>query len=237
MNRRSKRKSAHILEKHLIFLGVNPDGAKGKWGTIKKAVRDSGASVWMMQETKCHTAGSLKLDGFISYEHTRLNGEGGGLALFAKKEAFVRDGGEEVEALTVDLHVKQTTISCSTAYGPQESDTLKKKQLFWDYLSEVAVSAEKEGKGFLLQGDLNAWLGSKIIKGDDRKQNRNGKMFEAFMKTNKLTVVNSLPLCAGVTTRQRLRQEKLVRSVLGFYVVCQRVLASVVEMKIDNDRR
>ena len=78
---------------------------------------------------------------------------------------------------------------------------------------------------------------TKIIKGEDMKQNRNGKMFEAFMKTNKLTVVNSPPLCAGVTTRQRLRQEKLVRSVLGFYVVCQRVLASVVEMKIDNDRR
>ena len=150
VNRRGKRKSAHIVEKHLVFGGVNPDGAKGKWGTIKKAVRDSGASVWMMQETKCHTAGSLKLDGFISYEHTRLNGEGGGLALFEKKElnpAFVRDGGQEVEALTVDLHVKQMTISCSTAYGPQESDTLKKKQLFWAYLSEVAVSAEKEGEG------------------------------------------------------------------------------------------
>ena len=139
--------------------------------------------------------------------------------------------------MIVDLHVKQMTISCSTAYGPQENDSLQKKQLFWDYLSEVAISAEQEGKGFLLQGDLNAWLGPTIIKGDDRQQNKNGKLFEAFLKTHKLTVVNSLPLCSGVTTRQRMRQGKLVKSVLDFYVVCQRLLASVVEMKIDNDRK
>ena len=86
LNRRGKRKSANIVEKQLTFGGVNPDGAKGKWGTIKKAVRDSGASVWMMQETKCQSAGSLKLDGFFVYEHTRTNSEGGGLALCAKKE-------------------------------------------------------------------------------------------------------------------------------------------------------
>ena len=193
-----------------------------------------------MQETKCKIAGSLKLDGFIVYEHTRANGEGGGLALCVKKElnpAFLMDGGPEVEAMTVDIHVRQMTISCSTAYGPQENDNLQKKHLFWDYLTEVAVEVKKEGKGFLLQGDMNAWLGSKIIKGDNREQNRNGKLFEAFLNINNLTVVNSLPLCKGVITRQRMRQGKLVKSVLDFYVVCQCVLASVVEMKIDNDRK
>ena len=72
-----------------------------------------------MQETKCQIPGYLKLNGFITYEHTRLNGGGGGLALSVKKDlnpAFVRDGGTEVEALTVDIHVKQMTITCSTAY-------------------------------------------------------------------------------------------------------------------------
>ena len=217
------------MEKTLVFGGVNPDGAKGKWGTIKKTVRDCGASVWMMQETKCKIAGSLKLDGFLVYEHTRANGEGGGLALCVKKElnpAFLIDGGPEVEAMTVDIHVRQMTISSSTAYGPQENDKLQKKHLFWDYLTEVAVEAKKEGKGFLLQGDMNAWLGSKIIKGDNREQNRNGKLFEAFLNTNNLTVVNSLPLCKGVITRQRMRQGKLVKSVLDFMLfvnVCLQV--------------
>ena len=70
------------------------------------------------------------------------------------------------------------TISCSTAYGPQENDIIRKKKIFWEYLSGVTVEAEKDGKGFLLQGDLKAWLGSKIIKGDNREHNKNGNMFE-----------------------------------------------------------
>ena len=62
-------------------------------------------------------------------------------------------------------------------------------------------------------------------------------MFETFLKINKLTVVNSLPLCRGVTTRARMRKGVLIKSVLDFYVVCECVLASVTEMEIDNDRK
>ena len=133
-------------------------------GTIKKAVRDTGASIWMMQETKCTVKGKLMLDGFITYEHLRTKGDWGGLALSARTElspAFVRDGGEEVEALTVDIQVRQMTLSCTTAYGPQENADIKKKTAFWNYLSEEATRVSKEGKGFLLQGDLNSWLGQK----------------------------------------------------------------------------
>lgn len=54
-----------VWKKTLVLGGVNPDGARGKWGTIKKAVRDTGASIWMMQETKCTVEGKLMLDGFI----------------------------------------------------------------------------------------------------------------------------------------------------------------------------
>ena len=68
---------------------------------------------------------------FLTYEHLRCKGEGGGLAFIARKDlnpAFVRDGGEEVEALTVDIHVKKMTISCTTAYGPQESVNIEEKK-------------------------------------------------------------------------------------------------------------
>ena len=33
------------MEKELVFGGVNADGARGKRGTIKKAIRDTGALV------------------------------------------------------------------------------------------------------------------------------------------------------------------------------------------------
>ena len=35
---------------------------------------------------------------------------------------------------------------------------------FWDYLDEDAKRAQNEGKGFILQGQLNAWLGKNHIK-------------------------------------------------------------------------
>ena len=76
-----------------------------------------------------------------------------------------------------------------------------------------------------------------MASGDKREQNKNGKMFEEFLNTNKLTVVNALPICKGVNTRVTKRKGKLVQSVLDFYVVCQHVLQSVVEMEIDVDRK
>ena len=87
-----------------------------------------------MQETKCQVEGLLKLDGFITYEHLRSTGDGGGIALSAKTElspAFVRDGGENVEALTIDINVQNMSISCTSAYGPQEIASSKKKEDFF----------------------------------------------------------------------------------------------------------
>ena len=78
----------------LVFGGVNPDGAMGKWATIKKAVWDTGASVWIMQEAKCNIKGKLKINGCITYELLRSHEGGGGIALSARSEfnpAFVRD--------------------------------------------------------------------------------------------------------------------------------------------------
>ena len=62
-------------------------------------------------------------------------------------------------------------------------------------------------------------------------------MFEEFLITNDFTVVNSLSICKGVNTRIAIRKQKSIKSVLDFFVVCQRVLQSVVRMEIDDDRK
>ena len=61
---------------------------------------------------------------FVPYENTRSNIGGGGVAFSARKELrpdFVYDGGEEVEVITVDIHMKDISIGITSAYGPQES--------------------------------------------------------------------------------------------------------------------
>ena len=63
----------------------------------------------MMQETRVSQQGKIKFDGFVTYEYTRTEKNGGGLSLSAFTDlgpAFVRDGGECVEALTVNIHLK-----------------------------------------------------------------------------------------------------------------------------------
>ena len=118
------------VERDVIFGGVNPNGALSKLTTIRKTIRETRSAVWMMQETRVSQQGKIKIDGYITYEHTRTEKEGGGLSLSALADlrpAFVRDGGEAVEALTVNIHLKQITISCNTAYGPQECAPMQKK--------------------------------------------------------------------------------------------------------------
>ena len=236
--KRGKRKSVKYVEKHVVFVGLNPDGAMSKITTIKKTIRETASSVWMMQETKVSQPGNIKFDVFVTYEHTRNNKDGGGLSISALetlKPVFVRDGGEEVEALTVIIHSGKITISCNTAYGPQENAELEKKEKFWAYLEEEYKRASKEGNGFVLQGDLNSWLGPEIIPGDNRKMNQNGKMLVSFVRRNKLTIVNSLPICEGTTTWTRTQLGVKHVSTINFFIVCEQVLPFVKKMKIDSE--
>ena len=169
--------------------------------------------IWCIQETKCIQEGSFKLPGFRVFEHVRSSQDGGGgIALGCSTKLFpvlTRNGGDEAEAITVSLKLGKMKVSCTTAYGPQETDLIVKKNDFWQYLHEEAQKADCEGEGFLLQGDLNAWLGCDIIPNDPRTQNDNGTRFHIFLKSNSLTFVNSLSLCKWLITRSMVRDGKL----------------------------
>ena len=84
-----------------------------------------------LQETKFQVSGKHKLEGYIVYEHLRKQKTaGGGILLAVNKDlnpALASEGGDNVEALTVDICVKKMQIACSTAYGPQEKDPKDKK--------------------------------------------------------------------------------------------------------------
>ena len=151
-----------------MLVGNNIAGARSKWPSVQRWVRKKTPSILTLQETKFQVAGKHKLDGYIVYEHLRSEkSAGGGIMMAILTELnplLVRDGGVDVEALTVNISVKKMQILCNTAYGPQEKDPkIKKKEMFWQYLDEEAKRAEEEGKGFILQGDLNAWHGKKYI--------------------------------------------------------------------------
>ena len=194
----------------------------------------------MVEETKFKTEGKFKIDDYIIFELTRENKDGGGLALGCVKElkpVLVNKGNQEVEALSVDIFVQSMKIRCCVAYGCQENSLLDKKNAFWNHLDAEVATAWNGGSGFILHFDGNLWAGPKIIPGDPRQQNKNGKMFEEFLSRNShLTVVNSLPLCDGLITRSRKKGEIEERSILDFFVVCSRVLPFITKMVIDEKK-
>ena len=151
--------------------------------------------------------------------------------------AWVREGDDQVEALSLNIFLKNIKIRCCVAYGPQECDILEKKGAFWNYLDTEVMEAAKDGAGFVLHCDGNLWAGNQVIPGDPRPQNKNGKWFEEFLKRNSnLTVVNGLPQCQGLITRCRIKDGETEKNILDFFVVCSRLLPYVSQMVIDEKK-
>ena len=238
--RRGKRKSTKKFKKSLRFLGVNAAGLKSKLSSFKKVIHDLQPSVFFIEETKYKEAGKLKIgDEFLIYELVRKSENGGGgLALGCLKDlnpCWVSEGNDQVEALSVNIFLKDIKIRCCVAYGPQESDNIEKKEAFWEHLDKEVGEASKDGAGFILQCDGNLWAGDQLIPGDPRPQNRNGKLFHEFLKRNpNLTVVNALPQCHGIVTRSRVKGGIKEESVLDFFIVCSLVLPFITKMVIDD---
>ena len=210
--------------------------------SFRKVVSELKPSVFFIQETKFQDSGKLKLDNYIIYEFVRPSRDGGGgLALGCDKNlnpALLREGDGQVEAISVEIFVKNMRIRCCNAYGCQENESVDKKDAFWSYLDEEVIEAESTGSGFILHFDGNLWAGSEIIPGDIRPQNKNGKLFQQFLERHKnLTVVNALSLCQGLITRSRKNKNQVEESVLDFFVVCDRVRPYVTKMVIDDKKK
>ena len=210
--------------------------------SFKKVLNELKPAVFFLEETKYEASGRLKIgNSYHIYELIRQDKKGGGLALGCLKElnpVWVREGNDLVEALSVEIFLKNIKIRCCVAYGPQENATLKKKEAFWNYLDVEVLEAEKNGAGFVMHFDGNLWAGCDVVKGDPRKQNKNGKFLEAFLKRNpNLTVVNGLSICKGLITRSRMKENKMEESILDFFIVCSSVLPYVSQMVIDDQRK
>ena len=138
--RRGRRKSKKSFVKSLRFLGVNTAGLRPKLLTFKKVIKELMPSVFFLEETKYKDTGRLKLANYDIFELVRESRDGGGgLALGCLKElqpAWVREGDDQVEALSVEICLKDLKIRCCVAYGCQENDAKDRKESFWTYMDE-----------------------------------------------------------------------------------------------------
>ena len=203
-------------------------------------------SAIFLQETRLKRPGRIKTPSSSIYTWYELHrtdkaekGEGGGgLAIGVVnylEPSWISEGGDDAEAITVEIWVEGFPVRLVCGYGPQECDSKDRKDSFWEYITKETIRANNEGAGLVLQMDGNLWAGENVIKGDPNKQNMNGKRFENFLNQNPhLTVTNALPICEGNITRERFTKLGIERGVLDFFIVCDRMLPYVTKMLIDE---
>ena len=141
-NRRPLRGRKIIFKKSLNILSGNANGLKNKLLSLENIIIDLKPSIIGIQETHFQKMGQIKvssLSNYQVYEHVRNDRNGGGLAMCVIKElepVWIRDGGQDVEALTVCISAgKNLKVRITNAYGPQEYDCIEKKTVFGNILT------------------------------------------------------------------------------------------------------
>ena len=110
--RKRKRKSKTSKHSSLSIFSCNAANIKNKLLSLEKIVNDLNISIFCLQETHEAKIGAIKFqtsENYQIYEKIRTNKGGGGLAVGILKDlnpSWIRDGGGEVEALTIKFKVK-----------------------------------------------------------------------------------------------------------------------------------
>ena len=200
----------------LTVLGINANNILNKLESFESWLKEKSPAIFVIQETKVPSIGQIqtfKTSQYQMFEQIREANPalGGGLCVGVTQDlpsSLLREGGEDVECISDQVQVGQQELVVVCGYGPQENASLSRKEAFWQYLEQEVQEASREEKMLIIQMDSNAWLGSKKIPGDPNKiPNSNGKMFGRFLERNSsIHIVNSLPVCEGVITRQRITE-------------------------------
>ena len=241
--RRFNKKNTEVMS--LNIFSCNSASLRKKLFSMEKIFSDVNPSIFCLQETHFIKEGNIKFkndSNFLIFEKIRSTKKGGGLATGVIKDLnpiWICDGGENVEALTLKISVREMKIRIINAYGPQEYDEQQKKVHFWNYLDREINECQNEGSGCLIFMDGNAWLGPSWIKQDPHMMNKNGELFESFLIRNpNMTLLNAADFCEGSITRERTvnirENSKIERSIIDFVLVCNKVFPFVSKFLIDE---
>ena len=241
MKRRKNRRGLKKKQKYskLVAIGCNAAGLKQKVKSLESKVDKFNPGCIFIQETKLYKKGQVELDGFTPFEQVRTSRSGGGLLSLICKSfdpVLVYEGDDDTELLVVQGTIGKIKVRFINAYGPQEDDAVERIMGFYERLEEQIISAFDNGCGIIMECDANAKLGWEIIKNDPHSQSNNGALLWSLAVRNNLTVVNSLDICNGTITRNKVTRVSNEKAVLDYFIVCDRMLKHVSKLDIDEKR-
>lgn len=184
-DRKNRRgyKGKYQVQNKFKLIGVNINGISSKLQSLDHIISELNPSVICIQETKLRTVGKIKSEnskGFTIFELVRKQSCGGGLATLVKPDlnpVWISEGDDFTEILVVQVHIKELCIRVINCYGPQETDSIERKTVFWARLHTEVNNALEANCGIIVQMDGNLHAGDQLIKGDPNKINSNGRLF------------------------------------------------------------
>ena len=183
-------KGKYTIQNKVRIIGANASGISSKLSSLDYIIKENDPGIICLQETKLRKMGKLNTSWckkYTTFELVRRLSHGGGLATMVKPEldpVWIAEGDDLVEILVIEVRIKEMKIRIINGYGPQESDSIERKNLFWSRLNSEVVSAMEADAAVLIEMDGNLHCGRDIITGDPNKINNNGKMFSTFLEEN-----------------------------------------------------
>ena len=242
--RRGLGKRGKSEQKSIVILGNNAAGLANKKDSLNHIVKKLKPGVIMIQESKLAKKNSIKLDGFDTFEFIRKNKNGGGLytAIHSDFSPVLVSEQSDMEILVVEATLGTHKVNFINSYGFQEDDPANLKFEYFTKLREEIEKTKLTGKMLCLELDANAKVGPEVINGDPNEQSGNGKLLLSLVKDLNLIIVNATEKCSGTITRIRKTKSKktqkvnIERSVLDYFIVCQKFYELILELKIDEER-
>ena len=114
------------------IIGCNAAGILNKLESLKRNVKLFQPGVIFIQESKTKRKNQVKLGNYVIFERIRKGCGGGGLLTGVYKNlepVSVGDDSDE-EILAVEAKLANNKVRFINAYGPQETETEDKKNLF-----------------------------------------------------------------------------------------------------------
>ena len=173
------------------------------------------------------------------FETIRTEKMGGGLLTAASLDLnpVIVASHNDLDILVVQIQVENINIRVINAHGPQEDDEISKIKLFWENIETEIVCAKEENCYVLIQLDANAKVGRNLIKNDPHTISDNGRIMLDMVQRQGFYIANQSSKCKGTITRERvLLGDKIEKSVIDYFILCERMCNYFEGMVIDEER-
>ena len=219
-------------------MGTNSGGLNTKKESLFSLVNQFSPSIITIQETKFNFYGTIKIPGYEIFENLRKEKQGGGLltAVDLDLNPVLITSNEDVDLLVIQFEIENNKIRSINGYGPQEDDEDFKINLFWQSIETEIICAKEENCLVIIQLDANAKVGNGVIENDPHPISKNGKIMLEMVKRQGFVIANGTTKCRGKITRERVMNEKTERSIIDYYILCERMAGFLEDMHIDDER-